>query len=84
MRPSRTKLYSSSRLWRCSGAASARGGIGCSTRLKRVSVSAPGIMKRTPMVCSVTDSPSVGPMIFGEAIVDIGGAPRESMDSGVR
>ena len=36
MRPSRMKLYSSSRLWRCSGAASARGGIGCSTRLKRV------------------------------------------------
>ena len=35
MRPSRTKLYSSSRVCRCSGAASARGDIGCSTSEKR-------------------------------------------------
>ena len=75
MRPSSTKLYSSSRLWRCSGAASPRGGIGCSTRLRRLSVSAPGIMKRTPMVCSVTDSPSVGPMIVGVVVVSMALSP---------
>jgi hypothetical protein len=33
-------------------------------------------MKRTPIVCSVTDSPSVGPMIVGAVVVGIcGGAP---------
>src|SRR4051794_25200792 len=73
MRPAMTNEYSSSRLCRCSGAASPRGGIGCSTRLKRDSVSAPGMMKRTPMVWSVTDSPSVGPMIVGGLVVGLVG-----------
>jgi hypothetical protein len=42
-------------------------------------------MKRTPMVCSVTDSPSVGPMIVGAAVVRIEwGSPRYWVDSGVR
>ena len=49
MRPSSTKLYSSSRVCRWSGAASARGDIGCSTSEKRSPASNPSIMKRTPM-----------------------------------
>ncbi len=61
MRPSMTKLYSSSREWRWSGAASARGGIGCSTSEKRSPASGPSIMNRTPMPPSQPALPSFGP-----------------------
>jgi len=32
-------------------------------------------MKRTPTVCSVTDSPSVGPMIVGLVVVSMACLP---------
>src|SRR5215211_232237 len=61
MRPSSTKLYSSSRVCGCSGAASARGDMGCSTSEKRSPASAPSIMKRTPMLPRKPALPSCGP-----------------------
>src|SRR3954470_20722364 len=64
IRPVRTKLYSSSRVWRCSGAASARGDIGCSTSENRWPASAPSTMKRTPMLPRKPSWASFGPMIL--------------------
>ena len=69
MRPSSTKLYSSSRVCRCSGAASARGDIGCSTSEKRSPASGPSIMKRTPMLPRKPSCPSSGPTTFTPAAV---------------
>src|SRR5918911_3672992 len=75
MRPSSTYEYSSSRLWRCSGAASARGGIGCSTSEKPPAwVSSVSIMKRTPIAPRLPALPSRGPTIFGAVWVSMGGA----------
>src|SRR5829696_5106309 len=48
IRPSRTKLYSSSRECLCSGATSPRGGIGCSTSENPPPVSSVQAMNRTP------------------------------------
>ena len=59
-RPSSTRLYSSSRVCRCSGAASARGDIGCSTSESRCPASAPSSMKRTPMLPRKPSWPSLG------------------------
>ena len=64
MRPSSTKLYSSSRVCRWSGAASARGDIGCSTSEKRSPVSSPSIRKRTPMLPRKPSRTSSGLTIF--------------------
>ena len=61
MRPSTTKLYSSSRVWRWSGAASVRGGMGCSTIETVPPVSSPQAMNRTPIVISGPARPSSGP-----------------------
>ena len=50
-------------------------GLDAAARLWAVAspVSLPGIMKRTPMVCSVTDAPSVGPMMVGAAVAGMVG-----------
>ena len=64
MRPSNTKLYSSSRVWRCTGAASARGDIGCSTSEKRSPASIPSIRNLTPMLPRNPSPPSSGPTNF--------------------
>ena len=58
IRPSITKLYSSSFRCRCRGAASAHGSIGCSTSEKRASESLPSIINRTPVNPSWQDLPS--------------------------
>src|SRR5581483_2448341 len=71
--PSITQLYSSSRLWRWSGAASARGDIGCSTSEKRSSASLPSIMNRTPMLPRKPDVPSAGPRTRAGAVTFIAG-----------
>src|SRR5262249_33692958 len=65
MRPSSTKLYSSSRVCRWSGAASARGDIGCSTSEKCSPASVPSIMKRTPMLPRKPSLPLSGGTILG-------------------
>src|SRR5215204_899381 len=65
IRPSRTKLYSSSRECLCSGATSPRGGIGCSTSENPPPVSSVQAMNRTPADPMSTSFPSAGPIFRG-------------------
>src|SRR5918992_950441 len=61
IRPWRTKLYSSSRECRCSGAHRCRGGMGGSTSANPPPASSPQTMKRTPSAPKSTAWPSPGP-----------------------
>ena len=67
--PLEDEVYSSSRVCLCSGAASARGDIGCSTSEKPWSVSSPSIMNRTPMLPRKPACPSLGLSTFAFAAV---------------
>src|SRR5947208_12088221 len=63
------KLYSSSREWRWSGAASRRGGIGCSTSENPPPDSSPQIMNRTPIEPRSPAFPSCGPTTLTEPVI---------------
>ena len=65
MRPSITKLYSSSRECLWSGATSVFGGIGCSTTETPPPDSSVHSMKRTPTDIRSTYLPSSGPSFRG-------------------